>query len=185
MSGRTLVVGVVLLAVGAPQATASPPSATYSATTRLNGTALPQSTASGTWQIGARTATLNVEVVHVAPTTTRAVARWVTPLTRARGRCFGQFAHRYAHNAKTAPTPHVRVVVRYRPEGGAWSRPQTMVDADFGVTDIGYGIGVGLTDDCVFLFDGTPRRPLQIEVTALTDYAGTFRGEESLTLTVP
>ena len=160
--------------------------ARFTATTWLNATALPQASATGDWTVDGTTAALHVNAVNAAPARTRVEASWTSPYARARGYCFGDFAFGYVNNGNTAPTPHATTRLRYRQQGGRWSRWFTEYDADYYYDpDPQYSMGGRHTDDCVFLFRSRPRRALQLEVRHVVEYVGTTRVTEDLRVSVP
>lgn len=177
---------MALAGTAAAPAGASPPPYTYRATTRVDGTALPQPTATGGWTApGKNTAVLDVTVANAAPAQTSIEASWTSPLARSRGRCFGQLATAYRHDAQTPPGGHVTNTVRYRVDGGRWSRWFVVGEEDFEIPPLGMGVEHGLEDDCVLLFDRAPRRPLQLELRHVIRFDGTLRGRDELTVSVP
>jgi hypothetical protein len=158
----------------------------FRATTAVGATVLPRSAATGEWTLGTRTATLHVDIaVQPAPARTHVEATWVSPYARSRGRCFGRYDFYYLNHRLVLPTPHVADRVRYREQGGRWSRWYTEYDEDYKDTDPDMAVGSGMTDDCMFIFARVPRRPVQLEILHAGDYAGTHRITEDLTVRVP
>jgi hypothetical protein len=160
----------------------------FAATTRVGGTVLPVPFATGSWTVTAGGTSVALHVAmpfHPAPADTSVAASWTSPFARARGRCFGQYDFGYKNWRVTLPTPHFADRVRYREQGGRWSRWFTEWEADYEDVDPDLAVGRRLTDDCVFLLPRVPRRPVQLEIQHAGHYVGTHQIEEDLKVRVP
>jgi hypothetical protein len=178
------VAALVLVAPGGAHAEAVP---TFRATTTIGTTVLPVRVADGAWTVDARStrASLHIEMANPAPAVTTVEAGWVSPFVRSRGRCFGQYDFYYVNHRIVLPTPHVTDRVRYREQGGRWSRWRAEYDQDYQDTDPDMTVGAGQTDDCVFILPRVPRRPVQLEIRHTGVYGGTHRITEDLVVKVP
>jgi hypothetical protein len=169
-----------------PASAATPTS--FAATTRIGATPLPQSLATGEWTLDApgTTAKLHVAMpMHPSPADTHVTAGWASPFVRTRGRCFGQYDFSYKNWRLALPTPHFADRIRYRVQGGPWSRWTTEWEADYDDVSPDLAVGRRMTDDCVFVFDRAPRRPVQLEIRHVGDYGGTHQIQEDLVVRVP
>lgn len=177
----------LVLASGPDVPVYAAPVTSFTATTTLAQHVLPQPAAVGEWSVvaGGTRAALHVEAMNPSPAVTRIEAGWVSPFVRSRGRCLGRYDFYYYSHRLVLPPPHVTDVVRYREQGGRWSRWLTEFDEDYRDTEPDMAIGSGQRDDCVVVLPRVPRRAVQLEIRRVAEYPGTHRIREDLVVSVP
>ena len=175
---------LVLLVPGGARADSA---TTFSATTVVGDTVLPNSLARGAWAVDPRgvRASFHMDLDTVSPAVTTVSAGWVSAFVRSRGRCLGDYDFEYHNHRVVLPTPHVTHRVRYREQGGRWSAWRVEYDDDYVDTEPDMAVRAGMTDDCLVILPRVPRRPVQLEIRLVGEYGGTHRIREDLVVRVP